>query len=822
VSDPVARLRDELSALERAYSPGHHGRWSARRRAELIDAALVELFERATAVPGTALAAIGGYGRMEQCPHSDVDLLLLHDGREAEGLAELTDALLYPLWDAGFTVGQAVRTIEECEAVARERVDAATAMLDLRYLSGDAELSAAARARVRAPIRDDPRAFFEALLEAAARRHERFGWTTYLLEPELKEGAGGLRDVTSVGWCAAALDRPLQELGLLRAREQEALDAAGEFLTRVRSALHLETGRRTDKLPLDLQPAVARAMGFTDEPGLVAEDGLMRSVFEHARQVAHASGSVLARYLDREPDAGAAPASADLDPAQILTALADVAESGDRPTTALLDAIDQAGVPTEVVWTDETLEGFLRLLRAGDAGVDALEALDRADLLARYLPPWADVRCRPQRDPYHRFTVDVHLTSALRALGGLLRGEDDDDPIAPLAVASVDDRDGLLLGTLLHDIGKVGSGGHVETGARIATDVLRRIGVPTPTGELAAFLVAEHLLLPDTATRRDLSDENLIMDVAARVGTPERLAALYLLARADASATGPAAWTPWRRTLIRELVGKVQRAFERGDMGTELAERLADRIERLRALLEGEPEAEVERFVLRMPRGYFLSVEPARAATHFPAIAPEIGTKDVRSLASPGSRPGTYEVLVVARDKPGLLSWIAGALALEGLSIFSAQVFTTQDGVAVDLFEVEGAFETEVDPARWRNFRSTLRGAIEGRISLERRVAEKRRFYPLRSRAPVTVTVDDHVSEFSTVIEVGAPDRIGLLYDITAELADLRLDVYLAKVTTYTGRVVDAFYVRDGLGRKVVDPGQIHEIETAVRARLEG
>jgi [protein-PII] uridylyltransferase len=822
MNDPAVRLRDELSALDRAYSRGHHGRWSAQRRSELIDLALVELFGRSPGVPGTALAAIGGYGRAEQCPHSDIDLLLVHDGRRPDAVAALTDALLYPLWDAGFAVGQAVRTVQECREVASERIDAATAMLDLRHLAGDPEVSAAAHDAVLEPIREDPGAFLAALREAAARRRERFGPATYLLEPELKEGAGGLRDVASVGWCRTALGRPLQELGLLRAREREALEAAAEFLTRVRSALHLETGRRTDRLPLDLQPAVARAMGFTDEPRLLAEDGLMRSVFEHTRQVAHASGAVLARYLDREEGAGADVTGADLDPAQVLAALATAAEAGERPGGALLDAVEDADVPPEVVWDEPTLEGFLRLLRAGDAGVDALEALDRADLLSRYLPPWADVRCRPQRDPYHRFTVDVHLTSALRAMGGILAGDEEDDPVAARAVASVDDRDALLLGALFHDIGKVGEGGHVPTGARIARALLERMGVAEPTRELAAFLVSEHLVLPDTATRRDLSDENLIVDVAARVGTPERLAALYLLARADAAATGPAAWTPWRRTLIRELVGKVQRAFERGEMGAELAERLAERIDVLRHRLQAEPEEEVEGFVLRMPRGYFLNVAPERVAAHFPVIVPDVGSRDVRSLAAPGTKPETYELLVVARDRPGLLSWIAGALALEGLSILSAQVFTTQDGVAVDLFEVEGAFEVEVDERRWRAFRSTLRGAIEGRISLERRVEEKRRFYPARGSAPVTVAVDNETSEFSTVIEVGAPDRIGLLYDITAELADLRLNVHLAKVTTYTGRVIDAFYVRDGLGRKITTPPQIEEVTTAIRGRLEG
>ena len=344
--------------------------------------------------------------------------------------------------------------------------------------------------------------------------------------------------------------------------------------------------------------------------------------------------------------------------------------------------------------------------------------------------------------------------------------------------------------------------------------------LPAPTVEFARFMVGAHLLLPDTATRRDLTDDDLILDVAARVGTPERLAALYLLAKADARATGPAAWTSWRQTLIRELVGKIQRVFERGEMGIEIAERLADSIGRVRDLLEGEPPAEVERFILRMPRSYFLSVPPAQIARHFATIAPDIGHNDVRTAAGAGSRAGSYELLVVAADRPGLLSWIAGALSLAGLSILTAKVFTTEDGVAADVFEVAGAFEPEVGEERWREFRGLLRKAIEGRVSLEHRMDEKRRHYPEPGKTQVTVTVDNDVSDFFTVIEIGASDRIGLLYDITRTLSELKLDVHLAKVATYTDRVIDAFYVRDSVGRKLEDADQIAKLEATMRQRL--
>ncbi len=814
--EPLTRLTEELAALDRAYSTGHHGRWSARRRSDLLDAALVSLYGSAGPPEGIALAALGGYGRQQQLPRSDVDVLIVHDGVRPDEVAAVVDRLLYPLWDAGLEVGQAVRTPAECEEIASERLDAATAMLDLRYLAGDRSLSNEAAARVSGRVRGEAAGFVGRLGEGAAARAARYGSTAHLLEPELKEGAGGLRDIQTVRWILTATEETL-----LRDRERAALEAAEEFLIRVRSALHLETGRRTDRLTLDHQASIAHAMGFLDEPRLIAEDGLMRGVFEHARQVSRTLDDVLARAAAGDRDVTAVVDRAE-GPAGVLAALATAAVAGDPLTPGLLDAIEAAEIPDPVEWTADVRDAFLRIVRSGPPAAQALDALDQLGLLARYIPAWRAVRCRPQRDPYHRFTVDTHLTTALTGMATMLAAPGPDDPEEQRAAAEVSDPDALLLGALFHDIGKTGEGGHVPIGARIAGEVLASMGLPDGTRELASFMVAQHLLLPDTATRRDLTDEDLIMGVAATIGSSERLSALYLLAKADAAATGPAAWTPWRRALVRELVTKVRRVFDRGEMGAELAERLTGRIERLRDLLDREPDDEVERFILRMPRGYFLSVEPERAARHFATIAPEIGRNDVRSAAAAGSQPGSYELLVVAADRPGLLSWIAGALAVAGLSILSAQVFTTVDGLAADLFEVAGAFEPEVGERRWREFRRTLRGAIEGAISLDRRVEDKRKHYPPPDGSvPVTITVANDASDFSTVIEVGGPDRLGLLFDVTSALADLQLDVHVAKVATYTGRVIDAFYVRDAIGGKVTDPAQVSEIETALRARLE-
>ena len=763
-----------------------------------------------------ALVALGGYGRGVLAPGSDVDLLILYHASSTPDVAALAEHLLYPLWDAGLRVGHAVRTPDACAEIAAGRLDATTAMLDGRVLAGSASAWDEVRSALLAIVRDDPRAFAERLAADREARRDRFGSVSSLLEPELKEGVGGLRDVHALGWLQTAIGPQLEDAGILRGSERRSVEAAEEFLTRVRGALHLESGRGSDRLLAELQPSIAPAMGFADEPGLPAVDGLMRSVFEQARQVEHVSASVFDRFLR----GSSAPAPVDATAQGILRAFATVAREGDVMPAASLDAVAAVSIDADLPWNDSIRAAFLELLRCGPGAVHGLETLDRVGLLERYVPAWGPVRCRPQRDPYHRASVDVHLLDSLAGVSRLL-DDPGDDPTVALAVHEVADADALRLGALLHDIGKTGEGHHVEVGTRVAGETLDHMGVSGPTAELARFLVAEHLLLSDTATRRDLDDERLIVGVADRVGDPGRLAGLYLLTMADAEATGPLAWTPWRATLVRELVAKVRHVLERDDVGWGTAERLTARAEEIRGSLAGEDPEAIERFLLRMPRGYVLTVPIDRVPVHHRLLTPAVGRHEVRTHASERSPAGAYDLVVVAADRPGLLSMIGGALSLAGLSILTAQVFTTDDDVAVDLFEIEGAFEPEVGEERWREFRTMLRKAIEGRLSLDHRVREKRRHYPApQADVRVRVEIDNEASDFFTVIEVGAPDRLGLLFDITRTLAELQLDVHLAKVATFGGRVVDAFYVRDDLGRRVDDLERVRELEDALRGRL--
>jgi [protein-PII] uridylyltransferase len=775
-----------------------------------------------------ALVALGGYGRGELAPGSDIDLMVLHAERRADRVRAAAERVFYPFWDAGLSLGHAVRTVKECVAGVRERLDVACSVLDARLVWGDRSLFARLEAEVGRTLRSQPLRFLRLLSEDAAARQARFGSCSASLEPDLKDGSGGLRDLQSIGWAGwvatGARDRPsLVEGRLLRAREVDGLEAAEEFLVRLRSALHLSTGRRADRLHRELQPALAEDFGFTATAGLDGPDVLMRTLFEHARSIEHLRDVFLERVA--EHGKGGLPPPVIPEPSTpegVMAAFSWSAEHGAALPAAALDAIEAAdlGEPP-YPWTGATREAFVRVVGAPSGR--GLEALDRAGMLSRFLPEWEPVRCRPQRDPYHQWTVDVHLARAAGEAAALLRSGGAGDAVAGRAVEAVPDAEALVLGALLHDIGKVGLGRHVEIGKEIAASALDRMAVSEPTRGHALFLVREHLLLADTATRRDLSDENLVLDVAARVGDPGRLAMLYLLTVADAASTGPHAWTPWRRALIRELVARVEHVLERGEMEPGRAALLEERQSAVRGLLAREPAPAVEAYLTRVPRPYLLAVAPERAAADFHLLGTPPGAAEVRTLSGAGDREGTYDLTVVAGDRPGLLARIAGALALSGLNILSAQAFTTEDGVALDLFVVEPAFRGDVDEERWRRFRTDLRKALEGRISLEYRVAEKRRHYPApRVEVEPEVVVDNEASDFSTVVEVGAPDRIGLLFDLARTLQDLELDVHLAKVATYGGRVVDAFYVRDLYGRKIEDSDHAEEIRRALMARLAG
>ena len=715
-----------------------------------------------------ALVAVGGYGRREMLPRSDLDVLLLHGGRD--DIAGIADRIWYPVWDSGAELDHAVRTVPQARRVARTDLKVALGLLSARHVAGDPDLTE----RLRAGALEDWRAAAPArLAELHAAHDERArtsGELAFLLEPDLKEARGGLRDVHAIQAVAAAWVAPAPGPRVRTAYEQ-ILDT--------RHALHEITGRRLDRLVLEEQDEVARALGLLDG------DVLLRMLAGAARTIAYAvdhafrqsdrlisrpgAGNWQGRRLRRRP-AGRSPladgvveqdgevvlaraADPSSDPPLVLRAAAAAAQAGLPLAPRTLDRLTECP-PLPVPWPAAARDALLSLLGAGQAAVGVWEALDTEGLVTALIPDWERVRNRPQRNPLHTYTVDRHLAEAAAHAAALTR--------------EVARPDLLLLAALLHDVGKGWPGDHSVTGEVVARDVARRMGLPAPDTELVASAVRLHLLLPMVATRRDLDDPVTVTQVATAVGSRVLLELLHALAIADGLATGPAAWNDWKATLVADLVRRVE------------------------AALDGEP----------MP-------QPAPLREDQLALAAEGG---------PAATVLGSEVTVVAPDRPGLLWRAAGVLASHRLAVRSANA-TSVGATAVSVFDVEPEFG---DPPDATLVAADLRRMLQGRLDVEDRL--DRRARAVRPRAAAVpapkVTLVDDASDTATVVEVRAHDAPGLLWRVGRALGECGLDVRAARVETLGAEAVDVFYVTDGDGKPLGDGDLRRTIVHSVLAAL--
>jgi len=729
----------------------------ARRTAQ-VDRWLAELLG---AEPGVALVAVGGYGRKELLPRSDLDVLLLHDGRD--GIAGIADRIWYPVWDSGAELDHAVRTVPQARRVARGDLKVALGLLSARHVAGDPDLTE----RLRAGALEDWRAAAPARMAELRAAHEErtriSGELAFLLEPDLKEARGGLRDVHAIQAVAAAWVAPAPGPRVRTAYEQ-ILDA--------RHALHDATGRRLDRLVLEEQDEVARTLGLLDG------DVLLRMLAGAGRIVAYAvdhtfrqTDRLRGRRLRRRPAErrpladgvveqdgevvlarAADPAG---DPVLVLRAAAAAAQAGLPLAPRTLDRLTECP-PLPVPWPAPARDALLALLGAGPSAVGVWEALDTEGLITSLIPDWERVRNRPQRNPLHKFTVDRHLVEAAAHAAALTR--------------EVARPDLLLLAALLHDIGKGWPGDHSVTGEVVARDAGRRMGLADPDVELVASAVRHHLLLPMVATRRDLDDPVTVKQVAALVPSRVLLELLHALAIADGLATGPAAWNEWKATLVADLVRRVT------------------------AALAGEP---------------------------MPGPAPL--REDQLALAAEGGPAATVrgsEVTVVAPDRPGLLWRAAGVLASHRLAVRSANATSVGD-TAVTVFDVEPEFGDPPDPTL---VAGDLRRMLLGRLDVEDRLERRARAVPPRGAvipAP-RVTLLDEASDTATVVEVRAHDAPGLLWRVGRALGECGLNVRAARVETLGAEVVDVFYVTEEDGAPLTDRDRRRATVGSVLAALAG
>ena len=785
---PAVSLRARRQALiERTDL---HGDAFCQAYAEAADEWLTDLFDQATDGDsrGLALMAVGGYGRAELCPFSDLDVVLLHKGRR--NLSATADKIWYPVWDEGITLDHSVRRPGDALDLAAEDLRVALGLLDARVVCGDPKVAEPVIEGARERwVRQKP-PWLGVLVDLVAERHRSNGDVGFLLEPDLKESHGGLRDVAALAALMLAVP------ALADYVDTVAIDSARRVLTATRVELHRRSGREQNKLLLQEQDQVAKALGEVDSDALMldvatagrtvtweGDDAWRRrgawqrsKKSERSRRRAGGRGSdddeQAVTELSADPGIGVtadevvltAAADAVGDPSLSLRLAAVAAE---RNLPIARDALNLLGrkapLPAEP-WPDDLRATLVRVLATGPPAVDALEALDQRHLLERYLPEWAAVRNKPQRNPYHRYTVDRHLLEATAN--------------AAILAHRVARTDLLLLGTLLHDIGKGYPGDHTEVGMGVVATIGTRMGLPPDDVATLVTMVRLHLLLPDAATRRDLEDPATAERVANEVGNRSTLELLAALVEADSLATGSSAWGPWKAGLVAELV------------------------ERTGRLLAGEP-----------------------APPPTPWITDELRMimETVRNHGVPALAIEDPTVTVVAADRSGLFAEVTGVLALHGLNVRSA-VVAGEDGVAVEIFTVE--------PSRGRwpaaaRLADDLAAVMDGTLPIDRKLRERARTYRHERRAvtphlvSVQVSVDNNASDTATVVEVRAEDVVGQLHRITQALVDCDLDVSSAKVSTFGSAVVDAFYVRGSDGSKLTDLQRIADVEAAIRHRID-
>ncbi|MGY4802532.1 [protein-PII] uridylyltransferase [Teichococcus aerofrigidensis] len=818
----------------------------------------------ATTEPPFALAATGGYGRGVLGPYSDIDLLFLSDRPLGPRGRRAVEFMLYLLWDLGLKVGHATRSIRECLEDARGDATIQTALLDGRFIAGDLAVFTRfeeefARARQEWGVGQ----FLAAKRAERAARHKRYGDSPYLVEPHLKEGRGGLRDVQTMYWLAryAFGARRMPELvgpdspggGLLTAREARAFRRAWDFLWTVRFHLHYVTGRAEERLTFDLQPVVGARMGYTRHGKQDGVERFMKHLFLTARDVVRLSrllepaierATLGLPALSRAADptltaAGIAVADGKLlfapdrpverDPVIMLRLIRAARDRGmELHPLAHRALIRSAHLAQALRGQDEANTLFLDILTGRDSA-RWIRVLNEVGFLSRFIPDWARIVGLMQFDTYHVFTVEEHTIEAIEVLNQLERGElEEAVPVASEVVGQLHSRRALYVAVLLHDIAKGRGGDHSELGAGIAQEICPRLGLSPEETETVSWLVLNHLLVSQTAFKRDIDDPKTILDIAEVVQSPERLRLLLVLTVADMRAVGPKVWNAWKATLLRELYWRVAEVLAGGLSVPERDVRVARAKQAAAAMLADQPRAGVEHFLSLGYPGYWLSFDPESHARHAAMIreAEATGAPLTISTRVLEARAVT-EVTVYCSDHPGVFSRIAGALAVAGATIVDARIHTMTNGMALDTLWVQdaqahnvgGAFEAGHKLAK---LSVLIEQALSGRLNLPQEIRKVRR-EPARLRAvqvPGRVVIDNFASNTHTVIELNGRDRPGLLHDVTAAISEQGLQIASAHITTYGVRAVDVFYVKDVFGLKIENERKLAGLRAALLAAL--
>ena len=855
-------------AFEDAVRRGDPGVTTARAHARALDGLLSALYCAADAATRSlsvgpkgrvALVAVGGYGRFTLGLNSDVDVVFLCDDSSDPFVGALAEGLLYPLWDLGVDIGHAVRSVDETLGLAREDIRTATTLIDFRRIAGSGalldDLERGAREQVFEPCLDD---FLDALEQDTVNRHRRFGGSLYLLEPDVKQGRGGLRDLDVAEWAARARwgardEQDYVRTGALLAREVRELEDAREFLWRVRNLLHLRAGRQQDRLTFGDQEDISQELGFVDGVTLGVEQ-FMQAYYRHARIVALTAERMLDRARPRNKGRATTfrkladgiyladgvislenTKRLDADPSLAFRFYRQALRYHKRPDHSARDAI--ARVAPDKRWrlrlqdSEEATQLFLSALRNVDeapfsAGSTIAELHD-VGLVNAMIPEFDPLVGRVNHDVFHVYTADIHAVKAVEYLQALARGESRVSSLAARLAAEAPRRLPIIMAVLLHSLGRVRGKEHDAEGARLAESVVIRLGLSAIDAQHVAWLVREQKSLYRWATLRDIHDPKGLSDVVRMVETPERLRDLFLFTVAVVSTVNPKAMTSWKARALDDLYLATLADLEAGDGPAQTESRVLEvKLQAVVGFAGDAGQDELHAFIDEMPDRYFLG-NPVDAVRRHARIARDRNPGSVTVRVGPGPSDDVEEVVVVSSDRSGLLADLTAVFAAHDLSVLSAQIYTrrrpTGDEV-FDVFWVKIGEHTPMPAQLAAQLEEDVNHRISDRISAADLLARQSTPPPWSVRpgpdVPTHISVDNNASAKYTVVDVFTRDRAGLLHEIARTLHELDLSIAVSKVNTEGQSVADVFYVADESGGKVHDPKRLKRLQRVLYDRV--
>ena len=862
-------LDSGFAEVHRRFEDDHDGGLAVRGNCYLIDQLIRTIYEIAadyiypaanpTATDQLCIVAYGGYGRGELAPKSDVDLLFVLPYKPTPRSEQIIEHTLYMLWDLGLKVGHATRSIDECLRQAKADITIRTGLLEARYIWGEQKLFLELRHRFwREVAAGSESEYVEAKLNERDERHRKMGDSRYVLEPNIKEGKGGIRDLQTLYWIAKYLYQvddvgQLVEKGVLTTEEMVLFDKAHMHLWSVRCHLHYLTGRPEERLTFDVQPQLAEAMQYLDRGRTRGVERFMKHYFLVAKDVGDLTRifcaalearqqrqrrflaplfGLLNRDIEDFPVASGwlgipGPRHFAQNPVDMLRIFEVAQQNGLDIHPDALQAMTRSlrRINKKVRDDPEANQIFLRILTSEKGAESTLRRMNEAGVFGRFIPDFGRVVAQMQYDMYHVYTTDEHTIRAIGMLSEVERGELKDElPVCSEIIHNVLSREILYVAVLLHDIAKGRGGDHSVLGAEVAELLCPRFGFNEAETETVAWLVRHHLDMSNIAFKRDLDDPKTTIDFVEIVQSPERLRLLLCLTAVDIRAVGPGRWNNWKAALLREIYYRSEAVMKGGFEGERMGDRAAEIREMLFERLTNWTADAVDEHFKRGPASYWLYYSSDTLVRHawFVRQATEAGrplaidTEIEREL-------DVTELTVYAADHPGLFNKIAAAIAVCGASIVDARIYTFNNGMALDSFWIQDATGHTIDS---QSGLSRIEERIEQSLAGQLRVVDemtKRRGLPSRTdvfKVPPRVLIDNKASNTFSLIEVNGRDRPGLLYDITRALHDLGLQIASAKISTYGERVVDVFYVKDVFGMKVDHKGKLQQIEKTLLEAL--